>query len=104
MLVVRRALRIGFSLAELAEVLKARDAGGAPCQRVYKLAQGKLKGITADIEALKQTERYLKHVLADWENRMRQTAPGQKSNLLHSLAGAVDSPRAKGSQFRRRRT
>jgi MerR family transcriptional regulator, copper efflux regulator len=103
-LVVRRALRIGFSLAELAEVLKARDAGGAPCQRVYKLAQGKLKGITADIEALKQTERYLKHVLADWENRMRQTAPGQKSNLLHSLAGAVDSPRAKGSQFRRRRT
>src|ERR1700684_4531486 len=52
-LVVRRALRIGFTLAELAEVLKARDAGGAPCQRVYKLAQGKLKGITEDIEALK---------------------------------------------------
>jgi DNA-binding transcriptional MerR regulator len=103
-LVVRRALCIGFTLAELAEVLKARDAGGAPCQRVYKLAQRKLKDITADIEALKKTERYLKQVLGDWENRMRQTAPGQKSNLLHSLAGVVDGPRAKGSQFRRRRT
>jgi DNA-binding transcriptional MerR regulator len=42
-LVVQRALRIGFSLAELADVLKARDAGGAPCQRVYKLAKEKLK-------------------------------------------------------------
>jgi DNA-binding transcriptional MerR regulator len=29
-LVVQRALRIGFTLAELAEVLKARDAAGLP--------------------------------------------------------------------------
>jgi DNA-binding transcriptional MerR regulator len=103
-LVVRSVLRIGFTLSELADVLKARDAGGAPCQRVYKLAQEKLKGITADIEALKNTERYLKEVLIDWEHRMQQAAPGQKSNLLHSLAGAVDGPRLKRSQFRRKRT
>ncbi|MFY9562287.1 MAG: MerR family transcriptional regulator [Terriglobales bacterium] len=37
--VVQRALRIGFTLAELSEVLKARDAGGALCQRVFELAQ-----------------------------------------------------------------
>jgi DNA-binding transcriptional MerR regulator len=103
-LVVRRALRIGFTLAELAEVLKARDAGGAPCHRVYKLAQEKLKGITADIEALKQTQRYLREVLGDWEHRMQQTAPGQKSNLLHSLTGAVNGSNRKADQFRRRKT
>jgi len=40
--VVQNALRIGFTLTELAEVLKARDAGGAPCQRVFQLAQDKL--------------------------------------------------------------
>lgn len=101
-LVVRRALRIGFTLAELAEVLKTRDAGGAPCQRVYKLAQEKLKSVTADIEALEKTKRYLKQVLGDWEHRMRQSAPGQKSNLLHSLTGAVDGNKA--NQLRRRRT
>src|SRR5580704_1609222 len=89
-LVVQRALRIGFSLSELAEVLKARDAGGAPCQRVYKLAKQKLKGIAADIAALERTERYLKQVLSDWEDRMRQASPGQRSNLLHSLTGAVE--------------
>jgi MerR family transcriptional regulator, copper efflux regulator len=101
-LVVRRALRIGFTLAELAEVLKARDAGGAPCQRVYKLAQGKLKGITADIVTMKRTERYIKQVLSDWEDRMRRSAPGQKSNLLHSLTEEVNSSSRKTNQFRRK--
>jgi DNA-binding transcriptional MerR regulator len=101
-LVVRRALRIGFTLAELAEVLKARDAGGAPCQRVYKLAQEKLKGITADIVAMKRTERYIKQVLSDWEDRMGRTAPGQKSNLLHSLTEEVNSSSRKTNQFRRK--
>lgn len=42
-LVVRRALRIGFSVTELAEILRARDAGGTPCRRVCKPAQEKLE-------------------------------------------------------------
>jgi len=103
-LVVQRALRIGFTLAELAEVLKARDAGGAPCQRVYKLAKEKLKGISANIVAMKRTEQYLKQVLSDWEHRMQRTAPGQKSNLLHSLTGDVNGSSRKANQFRRRKT
>jgi len=103
-LVVRRALRIGFTLGELAEVLKARDAGGAPCQRVYNLAREKLKGISADIVAMKRTEQYLKQVLSDWEHRMQRTTPGQKSNLLHSLTGAVNGSTSRTTRFRRRKT
>jgi DNA-binding transcriptional MerR regulator len=103
-LAVQRALRLGFTLSELAEVLKARDAGGVPCQRVYKLAKDKLKGITADIVALKRTERYLKQVLGDWENRMQQTDPGQKSHLLQLLTGTVNSSNRKTTNFRRRKT
>src|SRR5438270_8757514 len=71
-LVVQRALRIGFTLAELAEVLKARDAGRVPCGRVYELAQAKLKAIEADVEALRRTKRYLRKVLADWEERTQR--------------------------------
>ena len=51
-LVVQRALRIGFTLDELAEVLKVRDAGGVPRNRVYQLTQDKLQGIAEDIGAL----------------------------------------------------
>ena len=88
-LVVQRALRIGFTLAELAEVLKARDAGGAPCRRVYELAQAKLKGIEADIKALTGVQRYMKRVLCDWELRVQSAGPGQKSHLLYSLSDAI---------------
>jgi DNA-binding transcriptional MerR regulator len=102
-LVVQRALRIGFTLAELAEVLKARDAGGAPCRRVYQLAQDKLKSIAADIETLKRTERYLKKVLSDWEERIQRAGPGQKSHLLHSLGEALNNSGALANQFRRKK-
>jgi MerR family copper efflux transcriptional regulator len=102
--VVQRALGLGFTLAELADVLKARDVGSIPCQRVYKLAKEKLNGVAADIAALKSTERYLKQVLADWEGRMQRTAAGQKSNLLHSLTGPVNGGNRKGTKFRRRTT
>jgi MerR family copper efflux transcriptional regulator len=102
-LVVQRALRIGFTLAELAEVLKARDAGGAPCRRVYQLAQDKLKGIEADIEALKRTRRYLKKVLCDWEQRIENAGSGERSHLLYSIADAVRKAGTPGNQFRRRK-
>lgn len=102
-LVVQRALRIGFTLAELAEVLKARDAGGAPCRRVYQLAQEKLKGIEADLEALKRTKRYVKKVLADWEQRTQSAGPGQKSHLLYSLSDAAMKAGAPANQFRRKK-
>jgi DNA-binding transcriptional MerR regulator len=100
--VVQRALRIGFTLAELAEVLKARDAGGAPCQRVFELAQEKLVGIRTDIAALKQTERYLERVLEDWKRRVRRAGKGQKAHLLHSLTDAMKNVPGR-TEFRRKR-
>ena len=87
-LVVRRALRIGFSLAELADVLKTRDAGGIPCRRVYELAQEKLNRISDDIKAFQQTESYIKKILSDWERRLHESGPAQKSHLLYSLSKA----------------
>jgi DNA-binding transcriptional MerR regulator len=101
-LVVQRALRIGFTLAELADVLRARDAGEVPCQRVYDLAQGKLKSIEADIEALKRTKRYLQKVLVDWEKRTQRAGPGQQSHLLYSLSEAGKNAGLTANQFRRR--
>jgi MerR family transcriptional regulator, copper efflux regulator len=102
-LVVQRALRIGFTLAELAEVLKARDAGGAPCRRVYQLAQDKLKGIEADIEALKRTKRYVKKVLSDWKQRIQSAGAGEKSQLLYSLTDAIENAGTPANHFQRKK-
>src|ERR1043166_4610932 len=103
-LVVRGALRIGFTLAELGEVLKARDAGGAPCRRVYQIAEEKLKGIRRDIEGLRQTERYVKLVLCDWQRRLQRAGPSGQSYLLHSLVGVLKRSDTLTNNFRRRRT
>lgn len=102
-LVVQRALRIGFTLAELAEVLRARDAGGAPCRRVYQLAQNKLKGIEADIAVLKRIRRYVKKVLRDWEQRIESAGSGEKSHLLYSLTDAVRKAGTPANQFRKKK-
>jgi MerR family transcriptional regulator, copper efflux regulator len=100
-LVIQRALRMGFTLAELSEVLQARDAGGAPCQRVFELAEQKLVGIRREIAALQHTERSLKRVLTDWRSRVQRAAKGQKAHLLHSLTDVLkNSPGPK--KFRRK--
>jgi DNA-binding transcriptional MerR regulator len=101
--VVQRAQRIGFTLAELAEVMTARDAGAAPCRRVYQIAQEKLKCIEAEIEAMRRIKRCLKKVLTDWEVRIQLAGPGQRSHLLHSLADAVENSGVPPNQFRRKR-
>src|ERR1700730_2739398 len=87
--IVQRALRIGFTLSELSEIFKTRDAGGTPCRRVFELAQVKLKGIESDIAALKRTRRYLTKVLTEWDTRIKK-AGGQKAHLLQSLTDAVE--------------
>jgi len=101
-LVVQRALRIGFTLGELAEVLKMRDTGGAPCRRVYEMASEKLKGVRTSIQDLRRMEKYLKMVLSDWEGRVRHAAPGQRLHLLQSLSPAIKRSGEKTSRFARR--
>src|SRR5262249_24796743 len=91
--VVQRALRIGFTLSELSEIFQTRDSGGAPCQRVFELAEGKLVTIDEDIAALKKTRRYLAGVLADWKGRIRKASKGERAHLLQTLTDGVVSSR-----------
>src|SRR5690349_3433327 len=49
---IRNALRIGFTLAELAEILRARDRGGVPCKSVLGMLEGKLRSLEEEIKEL----------------------------------------------------
>ena len=40
---IRHALAVGFSLPELAKILKVRDKAGAPCRQVKRLLEEKLR-------------------------------------------------------------
>ncbi len=82
----RRAIQLGFSLGELAEILHSRDNGGAPCHRVLVLAEGKLRSLGKQIEELRRTQAYMRRLVRDWRRKLKHTPQGNKAMFLHSLA------------------
>jgi DNA-binding transcriptional MerR regulator len=93
---VRRALSVGFSLAELVRILKVRDNGGAPCKQVRELAATKLSQIERQLEELQLMRQHLRQLLSTWDERLDQTPPGQRAGLLEMLSGPVNPPPKKG--------
>ena len=51
-LLIQRALVIGFSLDDLKRVLSVRDRGGAPCRSVHALVGSRLEALDRQIEDL----------------------------------------------------
>jgi len=84
-LLIQRALVVGFSLADLKRVLGARDRGGAPCQGVRALVGERLDRLNLRIEELLALRDELRGLLVDWDARLSKTAQGQRANLLESL-------------------
>ena len=92
---VQRALQLGFSLNELSEILRTRDSGGVPCQRVLDLTEEKLRIVGEQIQELQRTQDYMRELVRDWREKLARTPPGCKAMLLHSL---VDRPKTKATQ------
>jgi len=82
---IQRALRLGFTLSELAPILKERDSGGAPCQSVRKLATAKLKDIDARLEELTQMRAQFAAMIDEWDGVLAKTPDGSQARLLDRL-------------------
>jgi len=68
---IRRAQGLGLSLAAIATILAARDAGAAPCGRVRALAEARVAEIDRRIAALQA----LREELARVAERARAVEP-----------------------------
>jgi DNA-binding transcriptional MerR regulator len=90
---VRRALALGFSLPELARILRVRDRGGAPCREVRALAASKLEQVERQLADLGLLRDHLRQLLASWDRRLDATPEGKRAGLLEAL---VDLPVRKG--------
>ncbi|HEU4388813.1 MAG TPA: heavy metal-responsive transcriptional regulator [Blastocatellia bacterium] len=82
---VRRMLEIGFTLDELAQILKVRDRGGAPCREVRELAAAKLSDVEARLQALVSVRDELRRLLKDWDARLATLPKGERAALLEGL-------------------
>jgi DNA-binding transcriptional MerR regulator len=82
---VRRALALGFSLAELARIFRVRERGGAPCREVQRMAEGKLAELEKRLAEMSALRDELRALLADWDRRLESTPAGMRAGLLERL-------------------
>jgi MerR family transcriptional regulator, copper efflux regulator len=88
---IRRALGLGFSVTELARILKARDAGGAPCKTVRALAAEKLQQVEQQMRDLTRFRTELRGVLREWDQRLAGSL-ASPVRLLESMRVAPKRP------------
>jgi DNA-binding transcriptional MerR regulator len=100
-LLIQRALVVGFSLAEVRKVLSVRDSGGAPCQGVRALVAGRLDTLTRQIAELRTLRVELRALLTDWDRRLAETPSGERAHLLESLASRPGVDRRRQSRLSR---
>jgi DNA-binding transcriptional MerR regulator len=94
-LLIQRALVIGFSLADLKRVLATHDRGGAPCRSVRELVGHRLNALNGRIEELLALRDELSALLSNWDARLVNTAPGQRAHLLETLGSTIEIERAR---------
>jgi DNA-binding transcriptional MerR regulator len=83
--VIRRAISLGFSLDELADIFRERAAGKPPCGRVRDLAGRKLAELDERIAALTALRTALAGTIAGWDARLRATKHGGFAHLLETI-------------------
>ncbi len=87
---IRVAVAVGFSIEELAEILRTRDAGGVPCRDVRRLAGETIEVLRRDVERLIALRTDLEDVVADWDRRLAAAENGRRAGLLEALLDRAD--------------
>ena len=100
---VQCALHIGFNLTELAEILRTRDNGTAPCHRVLKMTEEKLRSLERQIEELRRTRGYMRQLVRQWRKQLAGVSPGSKAMLLQALTRQAIVPAGSTRKFARRK-
>jgi DNA-binding transcriptional MerR regulator len=106
-LLIQRALKMGFSLSELQAILSTRDGGGAPCTQVRDLLKSKIQDMDEQIKQLILAKAELEQVLNNWDKTLRQTKKGQAARLLETTSTRYTSentlkPKSKTKGHRQR--
>lgn len=89
---IRRALRLGFSVEELARILKMRDSGEPPCKMVRAMAGEKLLEVDHQMKELARFRRQLVGILRDWDRRLKVHGAERPARLLESVTGTPRRP------------
>lgn len=84
---IRKAQALGFSLEEIAEILKVSRTGQAPCAQVLDLARQHLAAVEQRIRQLHRFRKQLAAEIAKWEGKKQPACDG----LCQIIEGASDA-------------
>ena len=106
-LLIQRALSFGFTLEELARLLRSRDRGQPPCREVRALAARKLEDVEKQLESLASFRATLQATLRYWDARLEKRRGCEPARLLDALVAGREGDRPtpsplRGIQFDRR--
>ena len=96
-MLIRRALAIGFSLAEVARILSQRDGGSPPCRTVRALAGEKLDTLDRRIAEMTAMREELAQMIDQWDARLAATRDGEEAHLLEGQATPIGPSSAFGT-------
>jgi DNA-binding transcriptional MerR regulator len=97
-LLIRRAIAIGFSLVEIGRILGERDAGRPPCRGVRAMAGRKLGDLQRRIDEMTAMRDELVQIVREWDERLAATRDGEPAHLLQNLKA---TPERGSAGFRR---
>jgi DNA-binding transcriptional MerR regulator len=96
---IRGALGLGFTLDDLAGVLRIRDRGGVPCGRVRALAAAKLEEVEARLRELVSLRNDLRSALRTWDTELARTPAGKRAGLLDALPARKPASAKRSAPF-----
>ena len=71
---IMRAKQLGFTLSEIAEILRMAHRGKTPCPMVRDIVKRRVKDNKVDLEALRSLQQRMEDALAAWQH-MRDGVP-----------------------------
>ena len=84
---IRKAQTIGFSLAEIKDILALKRYGRAPCHKVAELGEKHLRDIDTRLAQLRRYRHAVARSLASWRGKTghRRNCAGEFCDLIEQL-------------------
>ena len=84
---IKKAQAVGFTLAEIKEILDLKSHGGAPCRKVTELGEKHLQEIDSRLAQLRAYRRAVVESLTSWREKTahRRNCAGEFCDLIERL-------------------
>ena len=79
---ILHAKTLGFTLDEIKEILELSGRRQCPCGRVVRIAEERLREMSAQLEQLERFRRELARVVASWKKSPQQAPSGDAICVL----------------------